>query len=462
MRTRVNAPADGQTDLQLLLERARTLTPSGPELPDTTLPGQVATSSAMTAALLYRTIGQIAGVSIVFDSQFRDGPAQPVLLNNLPLRDALDAIARATQTFYQVTAPGTITVINDTPAKRREYAEEVIAVIPIQNADLKEVMDTLRVVADLRSISADTGVKAIAVRDTPERVAAAQKLVAALDKARPEIVVNVEILEIDRTRLQEYGLQLASPGSTGIEGAIGVDPDGLTLQRLRSLSAADVLTSNIPVLYYRLLKTDTRTRTLANPHIRVIDSTQTSANFGEEVPVQKTVIVPITQGGVNIQPQTTYEYRNVGVNVTITPRIHPNDEITLGLQIELSSLTGVTTDGLPTIGSRKVQTSIRLKDGQTNILAGLIRDDERIRKESLPGIGDVPVLGSLFARNRREAQQTDVVVMMTPHIVRSLELTEADLRPFRIPRDSSGIPGDVIVPPPPPIRGGGAGGAAGS
>ena len=141
MRTRVNAPADGQTDLQLLLERARTLTPSGPELPDATLHGQVATSSAMTAALLYRTIGQIAGVSIVFDSQFRDGPAQPVLLNNLPLRDALDAIARATQTFYQVTAPGTITVINDTPAKRREYAEEVIAVIPIQNADLKEVMD---------------------------------------------------------------------------------------------------------------------------------------------------------------------------------------------------------------------------------------------------------------------------------------------------------------------------------
>jgi general secretion pathway protein D len=320
-------------------------------------------------------------------------------------------------------------------------------------------MDTLRVVGDLRSISQDTGVKAIVVRDTPERVTAAQRLVAAIDKARPEIVVNVEILEIDRTQLREYGLQIASPGSTGVEGAVGVDSEGMTLQRLRSLSAADILTSKIPALFYRLLKTDTRTRTLANPHIRVIDSIQTTANFGEQIPIQKTVIVPITQGGVNIQPQTTYEYRDIGVNLSITPRIHPSDEITLGLDIELSSLTGVTTDGLPTIGSRKVQTSIRLRDGQTNILAGLIRDDERTRKESLPGLGDVPILGSLFARNRREAQQTDVVIMMTPHIVRTLELTEADLRPFRIPREGSGLDAGPIVPPPPPIRGGGPGGA---
>lgn len=462
LRAKLLAPAEGQTELQSLLARARTLAPAGPALPDVKLPAQISGGAQMTSRLLYLTIGQLAGISVTFDQQFRDVPAQPILLTNATLRDALDTVSKATSTFYQVTAPGTIVVAPDTPAKRREYAEEVVATIYVQNADLKEIMDTLRVVGDLRSISQVTGLNAISVRDTQERVVAAQKLVAALDKARPEIVVDVEVLEIDRNRFQEYGAQIASPGSTGIDGALDANREGLTLQSIRSLSAADILTTNIPALYYRLLKTDDRTRTLANPHIRILDGITAAANFGEDVPVPKTVITPITQGGLNIQPQTTFDYRTVGVNIGITPRTHPNEEVTLALNIELSSLAGAGFDGLPKIGRRSVQTTIRLKDGQTNILAGLIRDDERTLKESIPGIGEIPILGSLFARNRREALQTDVVIMLTPHIVRMLDLSEEDLRPFRIPREGSGIEAGAIVPPPPPIRGAGPGGATGS
>jgi len=458
LRAKLSAPPEGQTRLESVLARARDVMPVEHELPTVNLPGQILTGRTTTSRDLYLLIGKLANLSVTFDSQFREVPAQVSLMSSMTLRQALDAVAQSTTTFYQVTSPGAIIVVPDTPQKRREYVQEVIGTIFLENADLKETTDALRVVGDMRAIAAVTGLNAISVRDTPERFLAARRLVAAFDKARPEIVVDVEVLEVDRNRLREYGVQPATPGSAGIEGSFDVNREGLTLQDLRSLTAADILTTNIPALYYRLIKTDDRTRTLANPHIRILDGVQASANFGEDVPVPRTTITPITQGGAEIQPQTTFDYRTIGVNIGITPRTHPNDEVTMALTIELSNLAGAGFDGLPKFGRRSVQTTIRLRDGQTNILAGLIRDDERTLKESVPGLGDIPVLGHLFARTRREAAQTDVVIMLTPHIIRVLDVSEEDLRPFRIPREGSGIAGlEAPVVPPPPIRGGGGG-----
>jgi general secretion pathway protein D len=241
-----------------------------------------------------------------------------------------------------------------------------------------------------------------------------------------------------------------------------VNRPGLNLDDLRNLSRANVLTSGIPALYYRLLKTDQRTRMLANSQVRITDGTQAKASFGQDIPIPRTVISPIQQGGIAIQPQTTFEYQTVGVNILMTPRAHANDDVSLALDIGLSTLAGTLND-LPIIGTRQVVTSIRLRDGETNILGGLIREDERTSRETIPGLGDIPVLGKLFARNRREAEQTDVVVLLTPHIVRGLSVTEDDLRPFLLPRDSQG--GGLIdlgpaVPPPPIVRDpGGRGGA---
>jgi general secretion pathway protein D len=322
----------------------------------------------------------------------------------------------------------------------------VVRQFTVQNVDLKETMDALRIVADARYVAPITGTNTILVRDTPERMRVIGRFLAAFDKARPEVVVNVEVLEVDRNKLQEYGLQLASPGAAGIDGTADVNRDGLTLQTLRNLGQADVLMTNIPALYYRLLKTDSRTRTLANPHVRMTDGTNGTANFGQRVPVPTLRVAPITQGGLDIQPQTQFNYESIGVNIGITPRTHANDDVTLVLDIELSSLGAPGFDGLPTFGSRNVKTVIRLRDGETNILAGLIREDERTERQTIPGLGDIPVLGQLFGRNRREAQQTDVVIMLTPHIIRSLDLSEDDLRPLRLPREGAG---SVMIEPAP-------------
>ena len=217
----------------------------------------------------------------------------------------------------------------------------IIRTFFLSNADLKETIDLLRVVVDIRQISPVSATNSISIKDTPERVAAAGKLILAIDKARPEVVIDVELLEVDRTKLKEYGLQIASPGSPGISGSADINRDNFTLAHLKNLTAADVFLSGIPGLYYRLLKNDTATRTLANPHLRTAEGLTATARFGEEVPVPVTTFAPIAAGGVNTQPITSFTYRNVGVNIDITPRLHHDDDVTLNLKVTLSSL-GVT------------------------------------------------------------------------------------------------------------------------
>ncbi len=376
-RAALAKPAEGQTPLETLLATAHTLPATGYHLPNVRLGSQITTGRQATSRDLYLLIGKLANLSVIFDSEFHATPAVVSLRSDMTVPQALDAIAGGTSTFYQVTTPSTITVIPDTPAKRREYTQEAERVFYVQNADLKETIDALRTVSDIRSISPITGTNAILVRDTPDRLALAARFLSAFDKARPEVVVDVEILEVNRTKLQEYGLQFASAGSPGINGSVAVNAANLTAKSLQTLTTADILVSGVPALYYRLLKTDTNTRTLANPHIRMSDGIAASAEFGENVPVPSATIGAIAQGGVNTVPITQYTYKNIGVNIDITPRVHANDDVTLALDIELSNVDGTGFGDLPTFGNREVKTTLRLKDGETNILAGLIRDDER-------------------------------------------------------------------------------------
>jgi general secretion pathway protein D len=216
-----------------------------------------------------------------------------------------------------------------------------------------------------------------------------------------------------------------------------VNRDGLTLQDLSNLTRADVFVTGVPGVYYRLIKNDSNTRILANPQLRTSEGLAAQAKFGEEVPVPLTVFAPIAAGGVNQQPITSFQYRNIGVNIDITPRTHHDDEVSLTLKIELSSISGTgtgVTAGLPTFASRQITSTIRLKDGQTNMLAGLIRDEERTVLAGAAGLIDLPLIGRLFARNKKESLQTDIILTLTPHIVRTLDVSETDLRPFRLGR----------------------------
>jgi general secretion pathway protein D len=456
VRTRIAVARDGKTQLETLIERSQTLQPSGFELPsDVRLPESLTFREASTRDI-YTAIARMANLNIVFDPQFRD-QVVTIDLRNATLQEALGSLGSATRTFYRVTAQRTVTVIPDTAAKRTEYEEEIVRTFYLSNADVKETLDLLRIVIDNRRLAPITATNALSIKDTPERVAAAASLIAAIDKARPEVVIDVELLEFDRTRLREFGLQIASPGSPGIDGAVDVNREGLTLRDLQNLTASNVFLTNVPGLFYRLLKTDNNTRILANTQLRTSEGMSAQARFGERVPVPVTTFAPIATGGVAQQPITSFNYENIGVNIDITPRTHHDGEVSLALKILVSSISGSGFGGLPTFGNREISTVIRLRDGETNLLAGLIRDDERDVLEGIPGLSDIPIVGRLFAHSRRQTQESDIVLTLTPRIVRVLDLDEEDLRPFRVGRGAGAAGGGVIdlpiiqdLPPLPP------------
>jgi general secretion pathway protein D len=451
LRNKIAVSREGKTKLETLMEHGRESGPIGLELPkDIKLPSSLVFRDASSRDVL-TALARFANVNITFDPAFRETPIT-IEVRNTTFEDALSSVTATTRTFFRVTAPRTVTIVPDTPAKRREYEEEIVRTFYLSNAELKETIDLLRIVVDARRVAGMPGTNAISIKDSPERIAAAGRVITAIDKARPEVVLDVELLEVDRTKLREYGLQIASPGNPGINGTADVNRPNFTLRDLRELTQSDVFLTGVPALYYRLLKSDTNTRTLANPQLRTTDGIAAQARFGERVPVPVTTFSPIATGGVPQQPITSFNYENIGVNIDITPRTHHNDDVSLTMKVEVSSISGTGFGGLPTFGTRFINTVLRLRDGETNVLAGLIRDEERVLLEGIPGLSDIPGLGKLFTRTRKEAQETDILLTLTPHIVRVLELSEADLQPFRVRSGPAAPLIDLPAPEPAPAR----------
>ena len=451
LRAQIAVRDDGKTRLESLIAQSLDAPLPGSALPaDAILPDSLVFREASSRDV-FAAIGKFTNLSVLFDPTFRDQPVS-IDLRGVSLDQALTSLAMTTRNFWRSTGLRSITVIPDTAAKRREYEEEIVRTFYLSNADLKETVDILRIVVDARRIAAMTATNAITVKDTPERIVAAGRIISAIDKARPEVIIDVELLEVNRTHLHEYGLQVASPTSapTGVNGTADINRAGFNLSNLTNLTQADVLLTNLPALYYRLLKTDSATRILANPQLRTSEGIPAQARFGDRVPVPVTTFVPIAAGGVQSQPITSFNYENIGVNIDITPRMHHDDEVSLAIKVELSSITGTGFGGLPTFGNRSINTVIRLKDGETNMLAGLIRDEERESLSGIPGLSDLPLIGRLFAYNHKETQETDIILTLTPRIVRVLNLTADDLQPFRMGRDGAS-PSNEAAPLPLPI-----------
>lgn len=450
LRTKVAIADSGKTRLESLIAQSLEAPLPGLDLPaDARLPDSVTFRDAR-ARDIYAAIGKFTDLSVVFDPTFRDQLVSTDLRGQT-LEQALNTLSQSTRNFWRVTGQRTLAIVPDTAAKRREYEEEIVRTFYLSNADLKETIDMLRIVVDARRLSSITSTNAITIKDTPERVKAAGKIIAAIDKARPEVIIDVELLEVNRTRLHEYGLQVASAGQPGLSGSADINNDGLSLRSLANLTSADVLLTSLPTLYYRLLKSDAATRILANPQLRTTEGIAAQARFGERVPVPVTTFAPIAAGGVQTQPITSFNYEPIGVNIDITPRMHHDDAVSLALKVELSSISGKGFGDLPTFGSRQINTVIRLKDGETNMLAGLIRDEERTALSGIPGLSDLPVIGRLFGYNRKETQETDIILTLTPRIVRVLNLTAADLQPFKVGREGGAPLTDISPPLPLPL-----------
>jgi general secretion pathway protein D len=398
----------------------------------------------------YIALGRAAGVNFVFDPQLQ-GRRIDLDLRGVPFEQALTALSRTAQTFHRVVDPQIVSVIPDTPSKRKEHEQQVVRTFYLSNADLKDTVDLLRIVLGARRVAPIEGANALSINDTPEKIAAAERIIARVDKRRAEVLVEVEILEVNRSVLEEYGIEITS-GLEAVQGVAGaVFPRNTTLDQ-NPYARDNILISSLPGVIYRLLRSDNSARLLANTQLRTSEGETAQARFGDQVPVPVTTFSPIATGGIQQQPITSFEYKNVGVNIDITPRVHHDRDVSLEVRLDISQI-GPLFQGLPTFSSRELTSVIRLEDGETTVLAGLIRDEQRKVLRGLPGLSRLPFIGRLFSFNSDDTTQTDIVMTLTPRVLDRPHYDLEDLRSFEVGGEASPLLFEVPSAPQQPAPG---------
>lgn len=404
--------------------------------------------------IVFATIGKLAGLTVIFDP---DLPARRITadLNNVTLEQALDIVSLEGKAFWKPVTENIIFVIPDQPQKRRDYEEQVVKTIYLSNTvqpqDITEIMTGLRQLLDLKRISQVNSQNAIIMRDTPDKVQLAEKMIRDIDKAKPEVVVQVEVLQARVDRLRDLGVlpgqqfsvaftpngntNSSTTGTTGTTGTTSTAV-GLGLDQLKRLATKDYSVT-LPGATANAVLTDTFTKIIQNPEIRSVDGQTAKLKVGDRIPVATGSfssgigVTGTTTGGISPLVNTQFTYLDVGVNVDVTPRVHPNHEVSLKLKIEISSQTGTATIGgiqQPIISQRTIDQDIRLKEGESSVLGGLFERTETRTLNGWPGLAKIPVLRYLFSDDNTDHEENDVLIVLTPRIVRMPEWTKANLR----------------------------------
>jgi len=400
--------------------------------------------------IIFDTIGKLAGITITYDP---DLPARRISvdLNNLTLQQALDIVCLQSKTFFKAITENIIFVAQETTQKHKDYDEQLVETFylanTVQSQDLTEITNGLRQVLNLTKVQQLNSQNAIIVRDTADKLAIARKLLKDIDKAKPEVVIQVEVLSASTDRLRDLGIlpgQSASinfqtPGTTSTTtpttgSTTPTTPNSIPLKGF-SFGAADYNVT-LPGATANFLLTDTATKIIQNPEIRSIDGQPAKLNVGSRVPIATGSFqagVGVGTTSVNPLVNTQFTYLDVGVNVNITPRVHPNHEVSLKVSIEVSQVNSFATIGgiqQPVIGQRKIEHDIRLREGEVNILGGLFEHIDSKTVNGWPGFAQIPFIKYLTADNNNHQTENDVLIVLIPRIVRMPDWTRANLRPI--------------------------------
>lgn len=405
--------------------------------------------------VVFETIGKLAGINVLFDPDYTSRRIH-IELNGVTLAEALQLVAMESKTFWRPVTTNTIFIAADTPAKRKELEQNIIKTFYLSNlsqpTELQDVVNTLRTILEVSRLTQIPSQGAIVVRGTPDQVALADKLISDLDKSRSEVVVEVAIMQVQREKVRNLGITPPSSASVALQNNLAQSTSStsststtttgstssagsVTLNSLAHLNATD-FTVTISQAQANFLFTDSTTRLLQNPQIRALDGQKATLKIGDRVPVA-TGSYQSGVGGLAVSAlvNTQFQYIDVGVNIDITPRIHANGEVTLKLTMDISSVTGQSNIGgisQPIIGQRKIEHEIRLRDGEVNLLGGVLEDQDVKSLSGLPGLSNIPLFKYLFSSTNRDRTQNEIVFALIPHIVRSQELTELNLRPLDV------------------------------
>jgi general secretion pathway protein D len=402
--------------------------------------------------VIYQTVGQLAGINVLFDPDYTSRRIK-VELNGVTLEEALEITALESKTFWRPVTGNTIFVAQDNPAKRKELEQSVLKTFYLSNlsqpTELQDVVNAIRAVLDVQRVQQLLSQNALVVRGTPDQIALAEKLVDDLDKARPEIIVDIAVLQVSKDKSRTLGMNwptsatvalqsninTATPTTTttGVSSASGTG--GLELNTLGSLNATDFQVT-IPSANLSAVMGDSDTKMLQNPQVRALDNQKASLKIGERVPVATGSFQPGI-GGVGINPlvNTQFQYLDVGVNIDVTPHVHADREVTLKITMEISSVVGQSSIGgisQPIIGQKKIEHEIRLKDGESSLIGGIFDDSQTRSLSGIPGLAQIPILRYLFGQVTQDKSQDETVFAITPHIIRGSAISELNQRQIEI------------------------------
>lgn len=403
---------------------------------------------------VFEVLSRTSGLNFVFDRDVRTDIRTTVFLRGSSVASVINLLLLTNQLEQRIVDANTIIIYPNTPPKVREYQQLVVRSFMLATADARVVANTLRTIVRTRDVVVDEKLNMIIVRDSPEAVRVAERLVALHDAPEPEVMLEVEILEIKRSRLTELGVrwpgQLSlAPLSTASGGTPTTSGGTLTLDDLRNLNSGRIGATIDPLtINARKLLTDTNL--LANPRIRVRNREKAKVLIGDRLPtITSTSTIGFVSESVN--------YIDVGLKLDVEPTIYLDGEVAIKISLEVSNIVSQVQTRSGTLayqlGTRSASTTLRLKDGENQVLAGLIQDDERISANRMPGLGDIPFVGRLFGTQSDDNAKTEIVLSITPRLIRNIQRPDANLAEFDAGTESSmrtRLPEGAVSPQPQP------------
>jgi general secretion pathway protein D len=405
---------------------------------------------------IYETIGKLAGINVLFDPDYTSRNVR-VELNGVTLDEALEITALESKTFWRPVTPNTIFVAADTPAKRKELEQSVIRTFYLTNLsqpnELQDLVNILRTLLDTQRLQQFPSQQAIVVRGTPDQIALAEKLIDDLDKSRPEVVVDVVIMQVQRNKLRDLGItpptsvsvslvdntntstttqgSNVGTGNGSVTTTTGNQAGVINLNTLAHLNATNFQVT-VPPATATFLYNDSNTKILQQPQIRALDGQKASLKIGQRVPVATGSFQPGI-GGVGINPlvNTQFNYIDVGVNIDVTPHVHGTDQVTLKLAMDISAVDSYQNIGgiqQPVIGQRKIDHEIRMREGEANIMGGILEETESRSINGIPGLASIPFFRYFFSTENKQRQDNELVFMLIPHIVRAQDVFDSNTR----------------------------------
>jgi general secretion pathway protein D len=396
------------------------------------------------ADVVYKTICKIAGLNVLIDPDYHP-PKLNIDLTDVTLREALDMVRLQSKTYWRPVSPNTIFVTADSASKRKELEENVMKTFYLRNitspSELQEAANVVRQILDVSKVQLLQAQDALILRGTADQMILAEKLLADYDKPKSEVVIDVAVMQVSRDRIHTLGTNPPTSISAALvpnasNGTTGSSSSGFTVKSLGTLTSGNFVVS-IPGASFSILASDSNTKILQDPEIRALNDEKATLRIGDRVPIATGSFQPGIVGGGGVSPLvgTQFQYLDVGVNIDIVPHIHSTGEVTLKMSLEISSVTGSQSIGgitQPIIGQRRIEHTTRLRDGEVNLLGGILEDSETQSLSGYPWISRIPVLKYLFAQTNKDHRENEIVFAITPHIVRSREVTDENVRMIAI------------------------------